>query len=385
LYIDKKIQILAYQWIIDLVNRARLKTEHTFLWPPQPGQEAPQTDPLVGSINGAPLKRSDVWREMLRSDADDALARLVNLEVVMTMLKKLGLERLEWESADPARRSPAPPPAKPILISAEDVDRELTNDRLAYDREREERKKSGQGETSFKDYLFQHYGKSEDEYRRALEARLVLRSAIRQRVAPDDKTLQLEFALAREIYDEPQWYEVSHILIVPAGGMEKAGPGELLAALNIAEQVRKECEANPARSAFEKLVAAWSMDTAANKANGGSLGACYPDERNASFPESRLFYGEIQKQGLKPGQVASSPLKSQRGYHVLRLDQVHPARRAEFAEVRDRVERDYIQEEAKMYMDLWLRALKEQAKVKYFLTQTGNQDMPPDRFPLPEK
>ena len=54
-----------------------------------------------------------------------------------------------------------------------------------------------------------------------------------------------------------------------------------------------------------------------------------------------------------------------------------------------RVEKDYLQERAKMYMDVWLRGLTSSAKIKRFIFSTvltGEQahGQPQDNFALPK-
>jgi parvulin-like peptidyl-prolyl isomerase len=167
--------------------------------------------------------------------------------------------------------------------------------------------------------------------------------------------------------------------------MDKAGSAAKLQAKLAAEQIRQMCVAAP--NSFAKLVEDASMDSAANKAGGGRLGDCYPTVRSPDFLEAPQIYAEVKKQKLKPGQF-SAPIATARGYHIVRVDAVHPEVRAEFEQVKTRVERDYLQEQAKMYTDLWLRALTTQARVKRFLFQSSTapiiEDLPPDNFTPPK-
>ncbi|MFH0937784.1 MAG: peptidylprolyl isomerase [Planctomycetota bacterium] len=397
LYIENEIQERSLPWIENLITVAQRQDEQTLLWPPlkeesaQLGPAVAPTanannnfDPLIGAVNGAPLRRSEVWRELIHTESDEALDRLINLEIVLSLLKDMGMERLEWECSDPIQRRKTPPPFKPVKITPDEIDHELNDDRLQLDRSNQVRKRQDRPEINFKQYLYEQYGQSEKKYRRIVEAGLILRTTIRQRVLTDDTTLQVEFAIARDAYGEPSWYEASHILIQPVGSMEKADKFAMQQALQIAEQIRKEAVANPEN--FPKLVETWSFDTPENKKMGGSLGAIYSDAHNSSLIEGPQLYREIKKQNLEKGQI-SAPLRSPRGFHILRVDKIHPERKVEFYEVKKRVERDYLQERAKMYTDLWLRALKSQAKVRNFLIKESAEDnhrLPLDRFPLPQ-
>jgi parvulin-like peptidyl-prolyl isomerase len=379
LFIDEIIQRRAEEWLKDLSEKAVLKSERTLLWPPAPNDKnaAKDPNPPAGSINGYALKRSDVWRELLRSDGDEALDRLIHFKIVMTMLKQYGVDRLDWETAGMEHRAPNPPRSKPIAISAEAVDLELNGDRLRLEKEAPD--------MSMKDYIYYRWGQSLEEYKQKIEAGLIVRHAIKSKVPIDDQTLLTQFALSREFYKESAWYEISHILIVPNGGMDSADSNAHLQAKLIIDQIYRLYVANPTKENFEKLVTEYSMDEAMNKNSGGRLPNCFPESRNIDFPEGPAIYREISAQKLERGQ-ASSPVKTVRGYHIVRIDNVHPETPAEFNNVKSRIEKDYLNERAKMYTDVWLRALNNQAKVTKHLFGDGDaiqRGMPPDNFPVP--
>jgi len=364
-YVEAEIQARSEGWMKELLENATLQSEPVLLWPLQTGKKVEgDVDPIVGSVNGAPIKRSDIWRELFRSESDDALDRLIHYEIVMTMLKTLGMDRMEWESSDPKLRGLNPPRAKPVVISAERVDLELNDDRL--------RKEKEAPDMSFNDYIYMRYGQSVDEYRQKLEAGLILRDSIRSKIKVDEKTLVTEWALAKDDYIEPIWYELSHILIVPTGGMDRADKAAMMNAVQIIENVRQKYIANPNDETWAKMLD-FSNDSDTNKSRGGSLGPVYPDVRNVDYPDSAAIYREVKRQKLEKGQI-SAPFRTFRGFHIVRVDAVHPSMTPDFQQVRLRVERDYLQERARMYTDLWLRALSTGAKIERFLNAAAPVD-----------
>jgi hypothetical protein len=370
-YVDNEIMQRSDAWMRELLENATLQSEPVLLWPPQAGRKSPageDPDPVVGSVNGTPIKRSDIWRELFRSESDDALDRLIHFQIVMTMLKTMGIDRLEWESADPKTRSPGAPRAKPVTVGVDRIDLELNDDRL--------RKEKEAPDMSFSDYIYRHYGQTVDEYRQKIEAGLILRDSIRSKVKIDDKTLVTEWALAKDDYIEPVWYELSQILIVPTGGMDRADKTAMLSAVTIADQVRKNYIADPKPETWKKLVQDWSMDSPGNKLRDGNIGACYPDVRHPDIPETPMLYREVKRQRLEKGQV-SAPIKSFKGYHIVRVDAVHASMVPDFSQVRARVERDYLQERAKMYTDVWVRSLSSGAKIERYLNAAGPADLGP--------
>lgn len=410
LYLIHEIELHSESWLHQLSKHADLKTEKATIWPPrnmgsvasvgipEPAAEPENIDPdpIVGRVNGTPIKRSEVWRDLLASEGEEALKRLINREVVMGILKRVGVAHMEWICANPNMRPLQAPPMRAIKIGEEQMQKELNDDRLEYDRiinDKEQRQYAG---LSFDEYVYRRYGQSQAEYRRAIEAGLVMLAAIRQKVVPRnseefEQKLQLEFALAREQYSENVWYEVSHILIAPAGGMYKAGLPELTAAGMTAENIYKQCLAQP--DSFDQLVEKYSDDTAENKSAHGSLGACYEGRTLPDFPESRQFYDVISKQNLEAGQF-TPVLRTARGFHIVRVDKKHPATHADFADKRKQVERDYINEQAKYYAEIWMRALNNRAVVKHFyykptfaFEQPDSVDqgqLPGDNFKLPK-
>jgi parvulin-like peptidyl-prolyl isomerase len=403
LYVEKYIQVRSSNWIRDQVDVAELKTERALLWPlPESGAAGlpsaggagndaakDERDPIVGRVNGEPLRRSEVWRELFRSESDEALERLTNRAVVLNMLKNLGLERLEWECAHPDRRAKQPPKPNPISINDEVVEKALNFERVRCDKLNEDRRVKQLPELSLKEFIYEQFGQSEAEYKRVLEASLILHEAIRRRVPIDDKTLRVQFYIAKENYNTPERFEASHILITPTGGMDKADSNARYMAVTTAKAVYDQLAAAPAN--FPKMVRDFSMDTAANKAANGRLGECVASSPES--PEKEAVYREIKAQRLEAG-MFTTPFAGERGYHIALLEKIHPERTADYDSVKDRVERDFLEERAKSFIDIWLRALKdpldnpEAAKVKVFLNNEQPEkagDPPRDNFPLPRE
>ena len=380
LYIENEIQLRSDSWLAQLAARADLKTEKATLWPPRAqgealqigidisgDREAQEADPVVGRVNGVAIKRSEVWRDLVRTEGEEALTRLINREVVMTILKDKGVAFMEWLCSSPEHRSPNAPRPQSIRIKEESIQRELNDDRVEYDHLIHENK--AYASLSFNDFLFQKFGQTETEYRRAIEASLVLRSAIKQKIVPGDereweRTLKFEFAMARDQYSQTEWFEIAHILIVPTGGMLRMDKDAQLTARLIADKIYQQFQAKP--ESWAELVDMYSDDTPENKARHGLLSGCYADRNPPDVPESEQFYNEIQSQKLEAG-MATPPLRSARGFHIVRLIRKHKAVQADFAEKRKQVEQDYINEKAKFYADVWVRALNNRAIVKHFL------------------
>ena len=400
------------------------------LWPPRKAgaaidpvaSVAPQAqenpDPVVAHVNGVIFHRSDVWRELLRYDSEDALKKLIHREMVLTMLKPMGIARMDWECGRKDLKDQVQaPPLQPIDIGADEIDRELLPDLDRLDAANIERKKQRTDvagrrkanpdakdipepllELSFADYIYSRYGRSVAEYRRSLEASAVLMTAVRKKVPVDVKTLKLEFSLARDGYIEPAWFEVSHIQVVPRGGMGNVNKIARQDARIIAESIRQQCADRPEN--FEALVAEFSEDQD-SKRLGGLLGACYADGRpnpnqirNAadrlSPDDVKAIYSEIKNHNVERGHF-TPVIATSRGFHVIRVDAVHPERKMDFKEALPRLIMDYMNEFAKVNCDIWLKELEveHKARIKRFIgdekytLELGHDDIP-DGLDIPK-
>ena len=117
----------------------------------------------------------------------------------------------------------------------------------------------------------------------------------------------------------------SHILI-EAGGDDAA-------ALARAEALLKQAQGGADFAALARA----NSDDAGSKAQGGDLGWSTRDAYVAPFAEA-LF-------SMQKGEIRG-PVKTQFGYHVIRLDDVRPAQQRSFDEVRAELETEFRREQA---------------------------------------
>lgn len=128
---------------------------------------------------------------------------------------------------------------------------------------------------------------------------------------------------------------------------------------------------------MEELAKKYSIDPNTNEI-GGWLGPVERGTVDAQF-EKVLF-------SLEPGEV-SAPVLGELGYHVLLVEQKFPYRPATFAEVKDEVLRDLVQER----QNAWLEERMKEIKIERFLgapqadvarpESAPAAQVPPDRQP----
>lgn len=141
----------------------------------------------------------------------------------------------------------------------------------------------------------------------------------------DDALRKFYDEVAAERYVEPERRRARHVLI--------EGGGDDAAALAKANEVLARARAG---EDFAKLAADFSDDPG-SRTQGGDLGWATREAYVQPFSEA-LF-------AMKKGEIRG-PVKTQFGYHILRLDEVSPARQRPFEEVRAELEADYRTEQA---------------------------------------
>lgn len=149
--------------------------------------------------------------------------------------------------------------------------------------------------------------------------------AVAPQVTVKEEDLQAWYEKNKGRYSESEKRHAHHILVP----VDKTGDARSeAAALAKAQQVLAEVKAG---KDFAELARKNSGDPASAQ-QGGDLGWA---ERNAYVaPFSDALFA------MQPGQV-SDPVKTQYGYHIIRLDEVRPAHVLTLADGRTRIESDY--------------------------------------------
>jgi peptidyl-prolyl cis-trans isomerase C len=110
---------------------------------------------------------------------------------------------------------------------------------------------------------------------------------------------------------------------------------------------------------FDELAKKNSKDTGSAE-NGGDLDWSKP---NAYVPE---FAAALQK--LKPGEMTDTPVKTQFGYHIIKLEEVRPAQFPAYDEVKDKLKQQMEQVKVQEYQE----KLRKSAKTDYkFADEAG--------------
>jgi peptidyl-prolyl cis-trans isomerase D len=145
----------------------------------------------------------------------------------------------------------------------------------------------------------------------------------------DDATLKQQYDQQKSKFVKPEQREASHILIAVGKNADAAAQK---AALAKAEGIRKELKAGKDFAALARA----DSDDLGSKAQGGDLGWLEKGVTDPAF-EAALF-------AMQKGEV-SDPVKSDDGYHIIFLRDVHPESVRSFDEVKSELTKKYLDEQ----------------------------------------
>jgi parvulin-like peptidyl-prolyl isomerase len=188
------------------------------------------------------------------------------------------------------------------------------------------------------------------ELRQAVELHLQterLRDLVVGPIEPTDQELSAYLEEHREDYDTPEEVHARHILIrVPEGASE----AEIAQAKKQIEDIKKELENG---ADFAELAKKYSQDPG-SAPNGGDLGFFRRGQMVREFEDAAF--------SLEPGQI-SDPVRTQFGFHLIKVEEKKPAQHPELAQIRERVLKDYIAAERTRRFEQFYAELKAHAKI----------------------
>jgi peptidyl-prolyl cis-trans isomerase D len=149
--------------------------------------------------------------------------------------------------------------------------------------------------------------------------------SISSQITVSPEQLQAYYDKNQSRYGEIEKRHAHHILIaLPAGADAKADAAALAKAQDVVAQLK-------AGKDFSELSKKYSADPG-SATRGGDLGWADKATYVASFADA-LF-------GMQPGQI-SDPVKTQYGYHIIRLDEIRPAHVRSLEEAHAQIESEY--------------------------------------------
>jgi parvulin-like peptidyl-prolyl isomerase len=195
-----------------------------------------------------------------------------------------------------------------------------------------------------------------------------LRREIVPKVQVGDKEARSYYDQNKKTFTQPPMYEVSHVFVAtidpskegnPENEEDKKKAQAMIKGINI-EALEKIGRANldlEAGKSFAEVVQKYSEDDA-SKAKGGILGTLLP---RTTIPE----IAEVMVR-LKPGQT-SGIIKSDFGYHIVKLVDIIPSRLLPFAEVQTDILNLLLKMQTENLKREAVKEMRKTAKIETFL------------------
>ncbi|SDW70044.1 peptidylprolyl isomerase [Paenibacillus sp. CF384] len=254
----------------------------------------------VGSVNGTSITRNQLYTEMAAVGGAHTLDNLIQDELIKQAANKKG-----------------------IVISDADVDAEI-----------EKIKKRFPSEAEFESAL-QQAGMTLDDLKKQTPMQLRIRKLVEPSVKVTDEQVKQFFTQNKAEFDEPEQVKASHILVAT-----KAEADEILKQLK-------------AGADFAKLAKEKSTDVGSGS-SGGDLGYFGKGDMVPEF-ETAAF-------ALKVGEL-SGPVKSEYGYHIIKLTDHKAAKVATFDEKKAEIREQLISQKVAELSPGLLEELKAKAQI----------------------
>ncbi|WP_240545975.1 peptidylprolyl isomerase [Paenibacillus artemisiicola] len=255
----------------------------------------------VGSVNGVSITKDQLY---------DAMAKLGGAQTMDNLIQ----DELIKQEAD----------KKNITISDADVDKEIENI-----------KKRFPSEAEFESAL-QQSGMSLDDLKAQTPMQLRIRKILEPQAQVTEKDVEDYFNQNKAQYDQPEEVKASHILV---------------ATKEEADAIIKQLEGG---ADFAALAKEKSTDTG-SKDNGGDLGFFGKGAMDPAFEKAAF--------ALKVGEMTKEPVKSQYGYHIIKVTDRHEAKAATLAEKKDEIKEQLIQSKVSDLSTAWLDDLKKKSQI----------------------
>ena len=260
---------------------------------------------VVARVGGEVITKDELYDFMVQQTGQEALDNLV--------VKKI----IELEAED-----------QNIEVTAEEIDKEV-----------EELAEYYGGKDAMTQTLAM-YNINLDQVREDVTVNIKLEKLLSQRIEITDQEVQEHFQVNQEAYAVEEQIKVSHILVD-------------------SEETAQEITTLLAEGRnFADLAEEYSTDTG-SKNQGGNLGMVTRGEMVEEFEQAAF--------AMQPGQI-SDPVKSEYGYHIIKVEEKTEARPGTLEENYEKIKDNLFQQKMELEYPIWLGEQYQKYPVENFLT-----------------